>query len=776
MSALFELPVDHPVQPRTERGAALLEGLNPRQREAVVHAGAPLLIVAGAGSGKTRVLTHRIAWLLAERGAHPGEIMSITFTNKAAAEMKERVDALVGRRANAMWVSTFHSMCVRILRREAKHLGVRSAFSVYDADDTRRLVGLVVRDLELDPKKFSARGVAAQISNLKNELCSADDAAERAANDFERKVAEVYGVYQARLHTANAFDFDDLIMETVSLLQRLPAVAEYYRRRFRHVLVDEYQDTNHAQYVLVRELVAPAADGVEPGELCVVGDSDQSIYAFRGASIRNIVEFEQDFPNARTIMLEQNYRSTQRILSAANAVIARNPDRRDKRLWSDQGDGAKVVGYVADNEHDEAAFVAQEIDRLVDSGEVRNSDVAVFYRTNSQSRVFEDVFLRVGLPYKVVGGVRFYERKEVRDALAYLRVLSNPEDTVSLRRILNVPKRGIGERAEELVATYADRERISFAAALRIAAEQPDRVPGLVTRSQRCIASFVRLLDELDELVERGEETAEILEAVYARTGYTAELEASDDPQDGSRRENLAELVTVAREFAGDAAVADLDDSDVEAGAPAPGSLAAFLERVALVADADSIPDNDEGMVTLMTLHTAKGLEFPVVFLTGWEDGVFPHMRAMGDPAELAEERRLAYVGITRAQQRLYLSRAMIRSSFGQPNANPASRFLAEVPDDLVEWRRAEPERSAPVGRFGFGKRPGATDRGSWNVPKAAMRASISLDVGDRVNHDKYGLGTVVESDKSTQRVLIDFGSAGTVRLMLIGGVPLQKL
>ena len=693
MSALFELPADTPVQPRTERGAALLEGLNARQREAVVHAGSPLLIVAGAGSGKTRVLTHRIAWLLAERGVHPGEVMAITFTNKAAAEMKERVDALVGRRAGAMWVSTFHSMCVRILRREAKHLGVRSAFSVYDADDTRRLVGLVLRDLELDPKKFSARGVAAQISNLKNELCSPEEAAERAANEFERKVAEVYGVYQARLRTANAFDFDDLIMETVALLQRLPAVAEYYRRRFRHVLVDEYQDTNHAQYVLVRELVTPAADGVEPAELCVVGDSDQSIYAFRGASIRNIIEFEQDFPNARTIMLEQNYRSTQNILSAANAVISRNPNRRDKRLWSDQGDGEKVVGYVADNEHDEAAFVAQEIDRLVDSGEFRNSDIAVFYRTNSQSRVFEDVFLRVGLPYKVVGGVRFYERKEVRDALAYLRVLANPEDTVSLRRILNVPKRGIGERAEEVVAAFADRERISFAAALRIAAEQPERIPGLATRSQRCIAAFVRLLDELTELVEQGEDTAEILEAVYARTGYTAELEASDDPQDGSRRENLAELVTVAREFAGDAAVADLDESDVEAGAPPPGSLAAFLERVALVADADSVPGSDEGMVTLMTLHTAKGLEFPVVFLTGWEDGVFPHMRAMGDPDELAEERRLAYVGITRAQKRLYLSRAMIRSSFGQPNANPASRFLAEVPDELVEWRG--PSRSA---------------------------------------------------------------------------------
>ncbi|HET6257991.1 MAG TPA: DNA helicase PcrA [Pseudonocardia sp.] len=778
MSALFELPTENPVHARTERGVALLEGLNPRQREAVVHAGSPLLIVAGAGSGKTRVLTHRIAWMLAERGVHPGEIMSITFTNKAAAEMKERVDALVGRRANAMWVSTFHSMCVRILRREAQHLGVRSAFSVYDADDTRRLVGLVARDLELDPKKFAARGLAAQISNLKNELLSPDDAADRATNEYERKVAEVYAVYQARLRTANSFDFDDLIMETVALLQRLPAVAEYYRRRFRHVLVDEYQDTNHAQYALVRELVTPAAEGAQPGELCVVGDSDQSIYAFRGANIRNIIEFEKDFPDARTILLEQNYRSTQRILSAANAVIARNPDRRDKRLWSEQGDGEKVVGYVADNEHDEAAFVAQEIDRLVDSGVARNSDVAVFYRTNSQSRVFEDVFLRVGLPYKVVGGVRFYERREVRDALAYLRVLSNPEDTVSLRRILNVPKRGIGDRAEELVATYADRERISFAAALRTAAEQPERVPGLATRSQRCIAAFVRILDDLAELVEKGEQTAELLEAIYAKTGYTAELEASEDPQDGSRLENLAELVTVAREFAGDAAVADLDDSDVAVGAPAPGSLAAFLERVALVADADSIPDNDEGMVTLMTLHTAKGLEFPVVFLTGWEDGVFPHMRAMGDPAELAEERRLAYVGITRAQQRLYLTRALIRSSFGQPNANPASRFLAEVPGDLVDWRRSEPERSAPVGRFGFGRRPAATDRGSWNVPQRSLNATISLDVGDRVNHDKYGLGTVIASDGAGARatVTIDFGSAGTVRLMLIGGVPLQKL
>ncbi|MBP2365901.1 UvrD-helicase domain-containing protein [Pseudonocardia parietis] len=814
MSALFELPGTSSVpEPRTSRGRQLLEGLNDRQREAVTHAGSPLLIVAGAGSGKTRVLTHRIGWLLAERGVHPGEIMSITFTNKAAAEMKERVDALVGRRSGPMWVSTFHSMCVRILRREAKHLGVRSAFSVYDADDSRRLTGIVGRDLDLDPKKFAPRALAAQISNLKNELISPDDAADRAGTDHERRIAEVYGVYQSRLRQANAFDFDDLIMETVSLLQRLPAVAEYYRRRFRHVLVDEYQDTNHAQYELVRQLVLPATERAAPAELCVVGDSDQSIYAFRGANIRNIVEFEQDFPDSRTILLEQNYRSTQTVLSAANAVIARNTERRDKRLWSDAGDGEKVVGYVADNEHDEASFIAKEIDRLVDSGECRNSDIAVFYRTNNQSRVFEDVFLRVGLPYRVVGGVRFYERREIRDALAYLRVLSNPEDTVSLRRILNVPKRGIGDRAEAVVAEYAERERTSFARALRAAAEEPERLPALATRSQRSIAGFVRMLDELRELVDRGDDTAEVLEAVYARTGYTDELQASEDPQDGTRMDNLAELVTVAREFAGDAAVADLaalstdpdagaaaigsgaapaedatdgpgNDDDTAAGAPEPGSLAAFLERVALVADADSIPDDDSGLVTLMTLHSAKGLEFPVVFLTGWEDGIFPHLRTLGDPKELAEERRLAYVGITRAEQRLYLSRAIVRSAFGQPSTNPASRFLDEVPDELVEWRRTEEQLvaerpSAPVGRFGFGRRPQASDRGDWKVPERSLNnTSLQLDVGDRVNHDKYGLGTVVAADGAGPRatVTIDFGSGGTVRLMLIGGVPMQKL
>jgi DNA helicase-2/ATP-dependent DNA helicase PcrA len=810
MSALFELPsetmpgsnaaqANSGHRPPSRDPEELLCGLNSQQREAVVHAGSPLLIVAGAGSGKTRVLTHRIAYLLAARDVHPGQVLAITFTNKAAKEMAERVASLVGRRAAAMWVSTFHSMCVRILRREAKTLDLGSSFSIYDADDTRRLIGQVARDLDLDVKRYPARGLAAQISNLKNELLDAEDAAGRAGNDYERRVAEVYAVYQRRLVQANALDFDDLIMRTVHLLQAFPAVAEYYRRRFRHVLVDEYQDTNHAQYMLIRELVGhPATEpadengahrGPEPAELCVVGDADQSIYAFRGASIRNIVEFERDYPNARTILLEQNYRSTQTILSAANAVIARNTDRRDKRLWSEAGDGEKVVGYVADNEHDEAAFVAAEIDRLVESGEYRNSDVAVFYRTNSQSRVFEDVFLRVGLPYKVVGGVRFYERREVRDALAYLRVLSNPEDTVSLRRILNVPRRGIGDRAEEAVALYAEKHRISFAAALRRAAE--GEVPTLATRSRKAIAGFVDLMDELRERVVAGEPVADLLESALARTGYAAELEESEDPQDESRRENLAELVTVAREFAGDAAAdPDAIEAALEQGLPAPGSLAAFLERVALVADADSIPDGGAGVVTLMTLHTAKGLEFPVVFSTGWEDGVFPHMRALGEPKELAEERRLAYVGITRARQRLYLSRAIVRSVFGTPSTNPPSRFLDEVPAELVDWRRSAPERSAPVGMLAFGRREstgwgggsgggGGSSRGSWRPGAASTSApTLSLDVGDRVSHDKYGLGTVVATDGVGVRanVTIDFGSSGTVRLMLIGGVPLQKL
>ncbi|MGH3520347.1 MAG: DNA helicase PcrA [Haloechinothrix sp.] len=812
MSTLFDL---HPQNPFdgvvSTRRDDLLGDLNAAQRAAVTHVGGPLLIVAGAGSGKTRVLTRRIAYLLAAREVHPGQIIAITFTNKAAAEMRERVVDLVGRRANAMWVSTFHSMCVRVLRREAKTVrdllagsshGNRlgSNFSIYDADDTKRLITLVARDLDLDAKRYPARTLAVHISNLKNELVDAERAARAAAGDLDRKVAEVYAEYQRRLGLANALDFDDLIMRTVHLLQAFPDVAEHYRRRFRHVLVDEYQDTNHAQYTLVRELAGTATteSGVPPAELCVVGDADPSIYAFRGATIRNIEEFERDFPNAQTILLEQNYRSTQTILSAANAVIARNANRRDKRLWTDAGDGAKIVGYVGDNEHDEAAFVAGEIDALVDAGDARYSDVAVFYRTNNQSRVFEEIFIRLGLPYRVVGGVRFYERREVRDALAYLRVLANPEDTVSLRRILNVPKRGIGDRAEAVLATHAERERVSFAAALTDAVE--GKVALLNPRSRNAITGFVRLMDGLRELVDGAEpaEVAEVLEAVLERTGYRAELEESDDPQDATRLENLIELVTVAREFTEFAEAVPVEAD--AGGVPAPGSLAAFLERVSLVADADSIPDADgadpevpdNGVVTLMTVHTAKGLEYPVVFGTGWEDGIFPHLRALGEPAELAEERRLAYVAITRARQVLYLSRALVRSAWGQPMTNPASRFLDEIPAELIDWRREERRMGAggmPRAATTWGCGGGfGSDSAQARIAAGGMRSTgfkgwqdtvaLKLDVGDRVSHDKYGLGTVVATDGSGPRATatIDFGGAGTVRLMLIGSVPMVKL
>jgi DNA helicase-2/ATP-dependent DNA helicase PcrA len=578
------------------------------------------------------------------------------------------------------------------------------------------------------------------------------------------------------LRTANAFDFDDLIGETVAVLQSYPQIAEYYRRRFRHILVDEYQDTNHAQYVLVRELVgvaAPDTAAVPPAELCVVGDADQSIYAFRGATIRNIEDFERDFPSATTILLEQNYRSTQNILSAANAVIAFNSGRRDKRLWTDSGDGELIVGYVADNEHDEARFVAGEIDALADRGEITYNDVAVFYRTNNSSRSVEEVFIRAGIPYKVVGGVRFYERREIRDIVAYLRVLDNPGDAVSMRRILNTPRRGIGDRAEACVAVYAESVDCTFAEALIAAAA--GRVPLLNSRSEKAIAGFVTLLDDLRGRLD--DELGNLVEAVLDRTGYRAELESSNDPQDLARLDNLNELVSVAHEFSIDRANAeavetDLDvDDEVDAR---PGVLAEFLERVSLVADSDELPEHDSGVVTLMTLHTAKGLEFPVVFVTGWEDGMFPHMRALGDPTELSEERRLAYVGITRARQRLYLSRAKVRSSWGQPMLNPESRFLREIPEGLIDWRRTEQSStsslSAPIaGRFGPPRPSPAGGMGK--------RPLLVLAPGDRVNHDKYGLGRVEEVSGSGESAmsLIDFGSAGRVKLMH-NHAPLQKL
>lgn len=753
----------------------LLDGLNPQQRQAVVHEGSPLLIVAGAGSGKTAVLTRRIAYLMAARGVGVGQILAITFTNKAAAEMRERVVGLVGEKARYMWVSTFHSTCVRILRNQAALIeGLNSNFSIYDADDSRRLLQMVGRDLGLDIKRYSPRLLANAISNLKNELIDPHQALAgltEDSDDLARAVASVYDEYQRRLRAANALDFDDLIGETVAVLQAFPQIAQYYRRRFRHVLVDEYQDTNHAQYVLVRELVGrDSNDGIPPGELCVVGDADQSIYAFRGATIRNIEDFERDYPDTRTILLEQNYRSTQNILSAANSVIARNAGRREKRLWTDAGAGELIVGYVADNEHDEARFVAEEIDALAEGSEITYNDVAVFYRTNNSSRSLEEVLIRAGIPYKVVGGVRFYERKEIRDIVAYLRVLDNPGDAVSLRRILNTPRRGIGDRAEACVAVYAENTGVGFGDALVAAAQ--GKVPMLNTRAEKAIAGFVEMFDELRGRLD--DDLGELVEAVLERTGYRRELEASTDPQELARLDNLNELVTVAHEFSTDrenAAALGPDDEDV----PDTGVLADFLERVSLVADADEIPEHGAGVVTLMTLHTAKGLEFPVVFVTGWEDGMFPHMRALDNPTELSEERRLAYVGITRARQRLYVSRAIVRSSWGQPMLNPESRFLREIPQELIDWRRTAPKPSfsAPVsgaGRFGSA-RPSPTRSG------ASRRPLLVLQVGDRVTHDKYGLGRVEEVSGVGESAmsLIDFGSSGRVKLMH-NHAPVTKL
>ncbi|QCB92987.1 DNA helicase PcrA [Cellulomonas shaoxiangyii] len=792
-------PADGRAARDAARAEALLEGLNPQQREAVLHAGGPLLIVAGAGSGKTRVLTHRIAYLLATHRARPGEVLAITFTNKAAAEMRERVEALVGPSAQRMWVSTFHSACVRILRREAATLGLRSSFSIYDSADSQRLLTLVARELDLDPKRYPPKALAAKISNLKDELVTPEAFAATSgggsANDFDTALAQVYTRYQERLRQAHALDFDDIIVRTVELLQGFPQVAEHYRRRFRHVLVDEYQDTNHAQYVLVRELVGVdgGADGhgVGRGELTVVGDADQSVYAFRGANIRNILEFEADYPDARTILLEQNYRSTQTILSAANAVIAKNPDRRPKRLWTDSGSGPQIVAYVADSEHEEARFVAEEIDRLGDTHGVRPGDVAIFYRANAQSRALEEVLVRVGLPYKVVGGTRFYERREIRDAVAYLRAIANPDDDVSTRRILNVPKRGLGERSEAMVAAFAERERISFGAALT----RLDEVPGLGTRALTGLTAFATMVEELRDLASTAG-PAQVLGAALDRSGYLAELRASEDPQDAGRVENLAELHAVASEF---------EQSEPD------GDLTDFLERVSLVADSDQIPvpdgaDDgdgagdaraDQGVVTLMTLHTAKGLEFPVVFLTGMEDGTFPHMRSLADPDQLAEERRLAYVGLTRARERLYVSRAAVRTAWGVPNEFPPSRFLDDIPEELVDWRRRESSTSRLRGGWGSGFGTGGGRGSGWGEQRSGSgngpvrteqrptlpRTGASfgsatprttgdvpdLGVGDKVTHDAYGLGTVVAVEGAGPNAVakIDFGSHGTKRLLL---------
>ena len=677
---------------------SLIEGLNPQQEEAVKYYGQALLIGAGAGSGKTRVLTRRIAWLLAH-GFWASSILAITFTNKAAAEMRERLVTLVGPEAEHMWISTFHSACVRILRRDGKEIGLKSGFSIYDTADSERLVKLIAADLNIDTKRYTPRMLLGKISDCKNALVFWKDQLKKAncdytpgqrgyqvsAGDVDELVAVVYAEYQHRLALANAVDFDDLIMRTVELLQTCPQVSEYYRHRFRYIFVDEYQDTNHAQYVLVRELSGidsdeqpdPQARGagrVGPSWITVVGDSDQSIYAFRGADIRNIQDFEQDFPNAKTIMLEQNYRSTQTILDAANAVIAKNENRKPKKLWTALGQGDKIVGYAADNAQQEAGWIANEIARIHTEEDVAYRDIAIMYRANAQSRSLEEAMINANLPYQLVGGTKFYERREVKDAIAYLQAIVNPADNVNVRRILNVPKRGLGARAEGLVAGYADAHGLTFFESI----EHMDQIEGMTGRTTKPLGAFRDLMHELADFAkEHDSKPSEVVAEVLDKSGLLEELQRSEDPQDASRVDNLSQLQSVAAEF--------------EQNTP-DATLAGFLETTALVADSDQLPGEgeDSGKVTMMTLHTAKGLEYPYVFLTGMEQGTFPHQRAMEDTSELSEERRLAYVGITRAKRRLYVTRAAVRAQWGQANDMMPSQFLDEIPDELIDWKRRE--------------------------------------------------------------------------------------
>jgi DNA helicase II / ATP-dependent DNA helicase PcrA len=716
----------------------LLSGLNPVQREAVTHGEGPLLIVAGAGSGKTRVLTHRIAWLIEDRGVSPFEILAITFTNKAADEMKHRVGALVGPVAAKMWVSTFHSACVRMLRRDAPRLGYRSSFSIYDESDAVRLTGYVIRDLNLDAKKFPPRVVHGTISAAKNELVDFETYRERARSLYERKIADVYREYQQRLLAASAMDFDDLLLVTVNLLQAHPDVLEHYQRRFKHILVDEFQDTNRAQNELVLLL------GKAHGNVCVVGDSDQSVYAFRGADIRNILEFEEAFPETTVIVLEQNYRSTQTILDAANAVIANNVMRKPKALWTEQVGGELITRYHAEDEHDEASWIVNEMARLHDTEDLQWSDMAVFYRTNAQSRVFEEQLVRQGIPYKVVGGTRFYDRREIKDVLAYVRTIVNPSDEVSLRRIINVPKRGVGDTSVGRLDAWANGHDVPLVEALDRADEA-----GITGKALTGVRNLAGLLRELAEI----KEPAALIERVLDRSGYAAELEAERTIEAAGRLENLAELVGMAH---------DHDDLD------------AFLEAMSLVSDADEL-GGDDTKVVLMTLHTAKGLEFPVVFLIGLEDGVFPHLRSLGEPDELEEERRLCYVGITRARRRLYLTNAWCRTLWGSTQYNPPSRFLAEIPEELT--RMVEGARPTSSSLRGRDRVVEAAIRGRSTTPVQTSGAEqLGLAVGDDVVHGKWGEGVILEligaGDKA--EALVRFPSVGEKRLLL-AWAPLKK-
>lgn len=786
-----------------QRLSPFAQGLNPDQLDAVVHQSGPLLVVAGAGSGKTRVLTHRIAHLI-HIGVHPSKILAITFTNKAAAEMRERVATLVGPVVKTMWVSTFHSACVRILRANSEALGYPRQFSIYDSADTNRLTGYIIRDQGLDSKRFTPRGVHGIISNWKNELVSPAEAADGAGNIFDRKHAEVYAEYQARLLKAGAMDFDDLLTKTVELFTNFGDILEHYRERFVHILVDEYQDTNNAQ----NQMVLMLAGG--HNNVCVVGDTDQSVYRFRGADFRNILQFEEAFPDVTTVVLDQNYRSTQTILDAANSVIENNTERRPKSLWTDSGNGERIQRYHAEDEGDEANWVAGTAKQLQLDADANFRDIAVLYRTNAQSRVIEEAFMRQGIPYKVVGGTRFYDRREVKDAMAYLRAVVNPADEVSLKRILNVPKRGIGDTSLAKLDAYAAAEGIGFANALRRCEEAGVSGPAL-----RGIGKFVELIDGMTGMVDDDQYgPADILQLALDGSGYFAELEAEDSVEAHTRLENMGELIGSAREFT---------------------VISEFMEQVALVADTDDLPEGEvEDMAILMTLHSAKGLEFPVVFLAGVEEGIFPHIRSLTEPIEMEEERRLAYVGITRAMNRLYMSHAWSRQLFGSTQYNPPSRFFDEIPEGLIEASGNVSGRSR-YGRqnfrssYGGGSSSGRPDREesrseSSDMPPPYLRAvddempgrdinadvqeakqaqdahrdrvveaamqfakkhapepsnshELGLHIGDGVEHPSFGAGVIIDISGEGEKAeaTINFTGTGTKHLSL-AWAPLKKI
>jgi len=748
----------------------LLEGLNDIQAEAVLHTEGPVLIVAGAGSGKTRALTHRVAYLIRELRVNPGAILSITFTNKASREMADRVEGLVGGRvAKGMWILTFHSTCARILRREHNHLGIPSGFTIYDDGDTERLIAGVLKDLDLDPKRFPPKAMASAIGRAKDQVMDADQYARSADNFYEETIARVYSEYERRKHAAGALDFDDLITQTVQLFKLHPEVLEHYQERFRYILVDEYQDTNRAQYQLVNMLASRYRN------VCVVGDEDQGVYSWRGATIKNILDFERDYPDAAVFLMEQNYRSTQNILGIANALIEHNVHRKPKSLWTEAGNGELAVLYRAEDEHDEAFFVIDEIERLRQSEGFRYGDVAVFYRTNAQSRVIEDVLMRVGAPYRVFGGVRFYQRKEIKDVLGYLRLLLNPQDVISFRRVVNMPKRGIGDATVSAVESFAREEGISVIDA----AHRVDEIATLAARAKGAVAAFVQVMDALQGHLDDGAGPPRMVEFAGQESGYLAELEEDRTVEAQGRIENLQEMAGVAAEI-----MAREPDTD----------LAGFLEQVSLVGEQDEY-DEEESVITLMTLHIAKGLEFPVVFMVGMEDGIFPHYRSMTDAAALEEERRLAYVGITRAQRRLYLCHAWSRTLFGQTQYNPASRFLAELPEHLLELKehesrsrprrdgrppaRTKAERSYSV--VGLPGTSGATDvEPGWSAPRPAgvsKREPVGISAGDTVIHERWGEGvvTTVSGMGDDAEATISFSDVGEKRVLL-AYAPLTKV